>query len=987
MALFKPFRGSRAQLDAQPLHDGYAYFCTDDGTFHIDYVDADGNLQRKQIRDDIGQDGTGIGSEIFNDYENNTAFGDYSSAHGKSSKNFNSITKPEKIYYKALPGTVGHENKKIIELNTQIKPPFDFDYLLIDKSGFVDVVIQYTNATTEYIEDDKWYPSDHDSEDITIDRIYLDFLDGYDPDAYCNWYAVTEGKDFYDFESLQFTTDSTDALGEVNTVYSYVDSWRNTRYTLWQDYHPELTGKEAGYQLHTQQTGGMDVGKYQLRFKETYMQTAEYQSICSGDYDGYRNDLRFMNVCVYEDGSDYGVDAELTIIDADKGIFEATVYSSETGWTELSVDKANIVDVYKWTEATPIEELVTEVPLNDYIHNTILYEAFVNGGESFSLADGEASTVFGKDNITNGYGAIASGRNSIAAANYSLALGRDTEARGPGAFAVGLGGKATGMYSFAANEKGVASGYASIVIGDHCASTNYYSFSGGYQSKSSGHSAMAFGFLCEANGPQSVALGSAVKANGENSIAIGKANEVNGNTSAAIGYDNKVSGVLGIAIGTSNINDGCGIGIGESNTISDNGYAFGKANKVYGYNAVAALGAANTIIESAFNGAVAIGHKNTVSGETSCALGVECKSKGSGSVALGRRSEANGRASIAAGLSAIANGTDSVAIGRYSKAAGDYQTVIGRANAPISGKKAVLIVGTGMYDTEESRKNGLVVYEAGNVTIGADPVNAMDVVTKQYFDNNTIKDIGKENVSYNSTNGKDTLDSSYTDTLENTISTIVKKILSTKEVAYSGSYNDLSDKPKMMNYREDTIKAGETEKIIELPTGCIPLSVQARTASGELVMVDSVIKKGSETNVPVLNWKDITPRSGTYLLKLSDKCAEEGLNYQFWAEEYCRLNGEYLGGSLGSIIGGVYQLENGMMEVVIKDSRTSYPEYGNVEGDFIEQCDCFLYSGENIEEDILSITKIEYPTVTISAVDTDLDLTITTIYHEQGGVE
>lgn len=49
MALFKHFRGSRASLDAQPLHDGYAYFCVDDGTFHIDCTDAEGNLCRKQI--------------------------------------------------------------------------------------------------------------------------------------------------------------------------------------------------------------------------------------------------------------------------------------------------------------------------------------------------------------------------------------------------------------------------------------------------------------------------------------------------------------------------------------------------------------------------------------------------------------------------------------------------------------------------------------------------------------------------------------------------------------------------------------------------------------------------------------------------------------------------------------------------------------------------------------------------------------------------
>ena len=53
MSLFKPFRGSRTTLDIQPLHDGYAYFCTDDGSFHIDYTDAEGNLQRKQISEDF----------------------------------------------------------------------------------------------------------------------------------------------------------------------------------------------------------------------------------------------------------------------------------------------------------------------------------------------------------------------------------------------------------------------------------------------------------------------------------------------------------------------------------------------------------------------------------------------------------------------------------------------------------------------------------------------------------------------------------------------------------------------------------------------------------------------------------------------------------------------------------------------------------------------------------------------------------------------
>ena len=49
MALWKPFRGNRADLDSVEKHDGYVYFCIDDATLFFDYTDADGTLQRKQI--------------------------------------------------------------------------------------------------------------------------------------------------------------------------------------------------------------------------------------------------------------------------------------------------------------------------------------------------------------------------------------------------------------------------------------------------------------------------------------------------------------------------------------------------------------------------------------------------------------------------------------------------------------------------------------------------------------------------------------------------------------------------------------------------------------------------------------------------------------------------------------------------------------------------------------------------------------------------
>ena len=48
MALFKSLRGKRSNLPSAKT-DGYAYFCTDDGTFHIDYMDDSGVVQRKQI--------------------------------------------------------------------------------------------------------------------------------------------------------------------------------------------------------------------------------------------------------------------------------------------------------------------------------------------------------------------------------------------------------------------------------------------------------------------------------------------------------------------------------------------------------------------------------------------------------------------------------------------------------------------------------------------------------------------------------------------------------------------------------------------------------------------------------------------------------------------------------------------------------------------------------------------------------------------------
>ena len=50
MALFKISRGDSSNLPSTKT-DGWAYFCSDSGGFYIDFEDADGNLQRKQINE------------------------------------------------------------------------------------------------------------------------------------------------------------------------------------------------------------------------------------------------------------------------------------------------------------------------------------------------------------------------------------------------------------------------------------------------------------------------------------------------------------------------------------------------------------------------------------------------------------------------------------------------------------------------------------------------------------------------------------------------------------------------------------------------------------------------------------------------------------------------------------------------------------------------------------------------------------------------
>lgn len=49
MSIFKPLCGKRSNLDDKEKIDGNMYFCKDDCTLHIDYIDDNGELHRSQV--------------------------------------------------------------------------------------------------------------------------------------------------------------------------------------------------------------------------------------------------------------------------------------------------------------------------------------------------------------------------------------------------------------------------------------------------------------------------------------------------------------------------------------------------------------------------------------------------------------------------------------------------------------------------------------------------------------------------------------------------------------------------------------------------------------------------------------------------------------------------------------------------------------------------------------------------------------------------
>ena len=152
----------------------------------------------------------------------------------------------------------------------------------------------------------------------------------------------------------------------------------------------------------------------------------------------------------------------------------------------------------------------------------------------------------------------------------------------------------------------------------------------------------------------------------------------------------------------------------------------GKQSKYFGYS----IGPANNV--SAYC-SYALGISNVVAASYSTAIGMNNTVQGAYSFSSGYRNQSQGSCSISFGYNNISNCLGQLSFGHYNQRA----TNIAFLEA----------VGNGTDD--EHRSNARVLDYAGNetlagkLTVGANPVNDMDVTTKQYVDNAILNVVDK----------------------------------------------------------------------------------------------------------------------------------------------------------------------------------------------------------------------------------------------------
>lgn len=202
-----------------------------------------------------------------------------------------------------------------------------------------------------------------------------------------------------------------------------------------------------------------------------------------------------------------------------------------------------------------------------------------------------------------------------------------------------------------------------------------------------------------------------------------------GDSSMSVGCGNKANQAGSFANGYNNIADGkYSLVSGRNNYASYGCTAFGQANKALGFFSL--TNGDNNTVHPSGNNSMANGAYNNV-------LGVNSFASGFGNFATTENSFVTGEGCAAGQKNTFAGGYQSQTYNRGCFVYGNnlltnqvFQSIFGEYNN--TNGSAYFMVGNGSSGSD--RKNAFEVLRDGRATVGANPINNMDVATKQYVD-------------------------------------------------------------------------------------------------------------------------------------------------------------------------------------------------------------------------------------------------------------
>lgn len=359
------------------------------------------------------------------------------------------------------------------------------------------------------------------------------------------------------------------------------------------------------------------------------------------------------------------------------------------------------------------------------------FASHAEGAHTYALsygshAEGEIATASGQASHAEGHATIASGQNSHAEGYATIASEQNSHAEGNMSKASGYYSHAEGFMSKASDSESHAEGYRTTASG-------IASHAEGSGTTASGDSSHAEGSYTTASGDSSHAEGGGMPGTSTTRITLtGEANATTYTVSRLLINGVSALGVLRYIVG---------LWIGDSKVINQ----ASDANT----GAITSITVDKTLSATAITNSnyTLLRGVNRADGRNSHVEGTFNHASGDMAHAEGIYNVASGLQSHAEGYRTTASGTNSHVEGRYTIAQRASNHVFGNYNLPDTGGTGVgtkgnyiEIVGNGTADATRSNARTLDwsgnEVLAGKLTVGAGPVNNMDVATKQYVDEN-----------------------------------------------------------------------------------------------------------------------------------------------------------------------------------------------------------------------------------------------------------